>query len=162
MVELQKTKAGDELAFANMFNLYHYDLAKFLPELYPSVDEDGYYDRNAALEYLNMPPAKVQTSFIRYMGKIAGLAVLTFPPFVKPGCDYCIQELFVLRALRGQGIAREACEKIFCEFPGRYCALVLENNIEALAFWDKVTAKGLIARGKHDDALVAYEFAAGK
>ena len=159
-VYLKKVRDSSKPAFINLFNLYHHDLAKFVPDLYTDVDDEGYYDRDCILEILNMPPEKVQPYIIRYEDKIAGLVILTFPPYVKQDCDYCILEIFVLNSHRGKGIALMACRELFNEFPGRYCIEVLKNNEGALGFWDNLIAREgrLITRVRNEKPLVIYEF----
>ena len=157
---LEKVTDANRLAFINLFNLYHHDLAEYIPDFYQTLDEEGYYDRGAVLEILEMPPNEVQPYIIRHMDKIAGLVVLTFPPYVKPGCDYCILEIFVANSHRGKGIARAACRILFNEFPGRYCIQVLQSNTLALAYWDSLIAREgrLIQRYNDKESLITYEF----
>ena len=159
-VSLEKVKDTDRTIFMNLFNLYHHDRAKFFPELYPSVDKDGYYDKAVVEELLGFEDSEVLCYLIKFEDKVAGLAVISFPPYVLKDCDYCIQEIFVLNNFRGKGIAHEACKWLFKEFPGRYCALVAEDDVEAQGFWDKIIPKNgkLIGRQKHKENLIAYEF----
>ena len=106
---LEKVTDSTQSAFVNLFNLYHHNRSKFLPDLYPSVDEEGYSDKANTLATLAVSPNKAQSYLIRYMGKIAGVIVFSLTPFVKPGCDYCIQDIFILNNYRGKGRRRGIC-----------------------------------------------------
>ena len=159
-IALERVKDSDKLLFANLFNLYHHDRAKFFPELYTAVDEEGYYDKAVVAELLAEPPDKVQSFFIKYGDNVAGLVVLVMPPYVKPGCDYGILEIFVLNNFRGKGIARGVCKLLFNKFPGRYCAMVAENDVDALGFWDKIipASGNLLGREKNKEELIVFEW----
>jgi len=159
-IQLEKVTESGKPAFVNLFNLYHHNRSKFLPDLYPSVDEEGYYDKANTLATLAVSPDKAQSYLIRYMDKIAGLLTFGFSPVVKPGCDYGIVDIFVLNSYRGKGIAASACKQLFKEFPGRYFIEVIENDNNARGFWDKLIAQEghLIAQTKIEEPLIAYEF----
>lgn len=159
-IKLEIVCESNKLAFNNLFYLYHHDLSIYLPEMYPFVDEDGYYDKSAAEEQFDKPDLVIPY-IIRCDGKIAGVIVFSRPPFVKPGCDFCIQELFVLNNYRGKGVAEEACKVLFNKYPGIYCALVIEDNIRAVKFWKNLITKNgaLISEGNHSDGIcIVIEF----
>jgi predicted acetyltransferase len=159
-IKLELVGESNRLAFNNLFNLYHHDLSVYIPDMYSFVNEDGFYDRNATDKFFDNSNSLVPY-IIRCDEKIAGLLVFSRPPFVKPGCDYCIQELFVLNNYRGKGIAEEACKVLFNENSGRYCALVITNNIRAMKFWKNLIVKNatLISQEKYTDEIcTAFEF----
>ena len=51
-IRLETIKDSNRLAFKNLFNLYQHDLAEFVPDLYPAVDEEGYYDKTSTTKIL--------------------------------------------------------------------------------------------------------------
>jgi len=51
-------------------NLFHHDRSYFLPEMYPDVDEDGYYDKTNTIATMQVSSDKAQSYLIRYDGKI--------------------------------------------------------------------------------------------
>lgn len=163
-VKLEKVTNSNKTAFINLFNLYHHDRAKFLPGMYSSVDEEGYYDKDNSLSTLEMPAEKVQSYLVKYTDKIAGLIVFAFPPFVKPGCDYCIVDIFILNNYRGKGIAGDACRLLFNKFPGRYWIQVINSDNYALRYWDNLISRegSLIVRDRYDELLIEYEFETAK
>jgi len=160
---LEKVTDSTQSAFVNLFNLYHHNRSKFLPDLYPSVDEEGYSDKANTLATLAVSPNKAQSYLIRYMGNIAGLLTFGFSSVVKPGCDYGIVDIFVLNSYRGKGVAGGACKLLFKEFPGRYFIEVIENDNNARGFWNNLIAQEgrLIAQTKIEEPLIAYDFEVG-
>ena len=112
------------------------------------------------MDILGRASEQVQLYLIRCDGNISGMTVFTLSPFVKPGCDYCIVDIFVLNNYRGRGIASSVCRLLFKEHPGRYCIEVAENDNVALEYWDNLIAKEghLIERIKNKESLIVYEF----
>lgn len=126
----------------NLFNLYQHDFAAFRRDLYPHVDEQGFYDHATVDVFFEEGKREhVTPLLIRLDEKIAGFIILSTPPFTKKGCDFCIQEMLVLNPYRGQGVAQDACSLLFKEHPGRYCLTVLPENIRAEKFWKKLLAR---------------------
>ena len=141
-IKLDIITGKDKEVFRSMFNLYHHDLVCMKPSLFPVVDEKGFYDYTAIEEYfLPDNKDKVTLYIVRYENHPAGFIVLTKPPFVKKGCNYCIHEFFITSNLRGAGIAGQTCEALFSLHPGRYSLLVIRENIVAKAFWKKTIEK---------------------
>ena len=144
-VKLQIIKESDKEVFRNLFNLYQHDLSMIADFLFPTVDERGYYDYETIEEYFTSD-ARSQGKLFMYLiiadDNIAGFCLLTKVPFVtKAGCDYCINEFFIIGSSRKKGIAHEACKVIFERHPGRYCFEVIDNNVKALSFWKKLIAE---------------------
>lgn len=159
-IKLELVNESKRLAFDNLFYLYHHELSIYIPELYPFVDEEGYYDRKATDDFYNKPNSVIEPYIIRCDTKIAGVMVFSRPPYVKPGCDYCIQELFLLNNYRRKGIAEEACKILLNEYPGRYCIQVITENLKAMKFWNKLITKNgtLISQEKYSNILTTFEF----
>lgn len=160
-IKLEIITAQSKEAFRSLFNLYHHDLVNMRRTLFPTVDEKGYYDYNAIEEYFaDENKDKVHLYLIRHQNHPAGFIVVTIPPFVKQGCDYCIHEFFITGNVRGTGIAGRACEALFSLHPGRYSLLVIQENVVAKAFWKKIVDKfsSDIKSSENNDGDTTYMF----
>jgi len=144
-IKLQIIGEGDREVFRNLFNLYQHDLSMIADFLFPTVDERGFYDYETIEEYFTsneLRQGKLFMYLITVDDNIAGFCLLTGAPYViKTGCDYCINEFFIIGSYRKKGIAREACKVIFERHPGRYCFEVIDNNVRAKSFWKKLIAE---------------------
>ena len=94
MTQLRPAKEADRELLRNMFNLMHAELAPFTRELH-SVDERGYFEPAAADAYLAGEDC-ARAHVILEEGRTAGIVAMTAAPYAKPGCDYCLQEVYVL------------------------------------------------------------------
>jgi len=159
-IQLEAVDSFNQAAFVNIFNLYHHDRALYFPELYPHVDDEGYFDKDVPIDLAAMSPNEVLCHLIRFNGKFAGLLVVSFAPYVKPDTEFCIQEIFVLNSHRRLGIARAACKLLFDDHSGRYCLSASNNDSGALAFWDKLMADEceLISKEADGEDLICYKF----
>jgi predicted acetyltransferase len=159
MVNLRAANESDKELYKNLFNMYQNELSPYLSDLYSEVDENGYFDKDTVDCYFN-DNENVFPFIITVNAKIAGCVVLSKPPYVKPGCNYCIQELFVLGLYRGKGVAEAACNYLMKKYKGKYCILVLKENIRAIKFWQKFISKNtvIISEEEYDEKSVAFEF----
>lgn len=158
MINLRIATDKDKELYRNLFNMYHNDLAPYCDDL-TEVDEEGYYDKQAVDCYFN-GDENIIPYVIMKNDKAVGVIVLTKPPYVKLGCDYCIQEFFVLNSFRGKNVAEEVCKQLTDKYTGKYCLIVLNKNTRAINFWrkftDKYTAK--MSEGKLDEQSIIMEF----
>ena len=159
-IQLEIVDNFNMAAFVNIFNLYHHDRAVYFPELYPHVDEEGFFDRDVAVDLAAMDSSQVACYLIRHEGKFAGFLVASFPPYVKPDTDFCIQDIFILNSHRRLGIAKEACRLLFDDFSGRFCLMVSKNDGSALAFWDALIEESceLISKEADEEDMIVYKF----
>lgn len=159
-IQLENIDTLNQDAFVNIFNLYHHNRAKFLPELYPHVDEEGYFDRDVALDLLGMNPEEVQSYLIRFNGKFAGLLVVSFAPFVMSGTDCCIQDIFILNSHRSKGIATSALHLLFDDVKGVFSVNCLEADKSAISFWDNFIQKNceIISKSQPENDSVVFKF----
>lgn len=138
-ITLQKIHKHDKEILRNLFNLWHHDLSVMDCSLFPDVDSKGFYDYAAVEEYFeNEIQDKLFAYFVRYNGALAGFCIISKPPYVKVGCDYCIQEFFITGNYREKGIGSETCKIVFSKHPGRYCLHTIDRNIKAKSFWLKL------------------------
>lgn len=158
MINLRVATDKDKELYRNLFNMYHNDLAPYCDDLI-EVDNEGYYDKQAIECYFNKDE-NIIPYVITKNDKAVGIIVLTKPPYAKSGCDYCIQEFFILNSLRGKNVAEEVCKQLTEKYTGKYCLLVLNKNIRAYKFWKKFTDKyaSEFSEGKYDDQCIIMEF----
>ncbi|OPG98788.1 GNAT family N-acetyltransferase [Chryseobacterium mucoviscidosis] len=118
--------------FLNLYNLYLYDLSEFSGE---DLLEEGKYDPTNT--YLYLERAELHPFFIQYEGKVIGFVLVCSPPYVDDDVDYTVQELFLVKKYRGQGLAAQAVDLVFEQFQGRFKVEQLANNQSAVSFWKK-------------------------
>lgn len=141
-VELSILQQKDRHILANLYPLYLHDLSEYLEM---DVDGEGKFDCSPV--DLFWKEKNLYPLLIRANHQIAGFILVSGPPYVKPGCDYCIQEFFILKKYRRKGIGMRAANKAFSLFQGKYCLLVISKNEPALHFW----------RNLHRSNRIAYE-----
>ena len=139
-IKLHLIDGSDKEVLRNLFNLYHHDLSIIDNSLFPTVDQRGFYDYTAIEEYFHNEFLRDElfVYLIRYSGNIAGFCVISKAPYVKSGCDYCIQEFFITGNYRKKSLGSETCKFVFNKHPGRYCLQIIGNNIKAKSFWRKL------------------------
>lgn len=160
MIKLKVATIENKECYKNLFNILHNDISPYNDEL-KDVDENGYFDEQAVDVYFENNESVIP--YLIYSDeKIAGAVVLSKPPYVKPGCDYCIQELVILGLYRGKSVAEEAISSIFKEYnnKGKYCVIVLKENKRAMGFWSKIINKYGVLDESIDlnEKTIAYTF----
>ena len=71
-------------------------------------------------------------------GNEVGQLLIGIAPNCHPDADYYIEEAFVEKAARRNGIMTKAASEFIKDHPGTYCYFVLTKNELAKAFWEKV------------------------
>lgn len=136
MVEIELAGEGQKELLRNFFNVYQGELSQYSKD-FQAMDQNGYFDYSTVDEYFTGDEA-ILPYLIKKNHQFIGFCILTTAPYVKSGCDYCIQEFYIIGYHRGKGIAMEACNCIMKRYQGTYCLLVLAANKRAFAFWKKV------------------------
>ncbi|MFX3647837.1 MAG: GNAT family N-acetyltransferase [Paenibacillus sp.] len=131
-VEITRILAEQKELFLNLFNLYLYDLSEFSGE---DLLEEGTYDPTNT--YLYLERDELHPFLIQYDGKVIGFVLVCSPPYVPEEVDYTVQELFLVKKYRGQGLAAQAVDSVFAQFQGRFKVEQLANNAAAVSFWKK-------------------------
>ncbi len=141
--------AADAAILRNLYPLYLHDLAEFTQELRPNrygvYDGDDtvttlaqWGDANLA-EWWNRPG--ILYPYLIHVGERAvGFALVSSPPYLRDGTGFLMNEFFLTRSFRHQGIARSAARQVLDRHRGRWQAVVLERNIPAQRFWRRVLA----------------------
>lgn len=67
-----------------------------------------------------------------------GFALLGFKENTQPGTDWFIAEFYIQPYARRQGNGRKAVQEILQTHPGAFCYFVLQQNIPAQNFWNRM------------------------
>jgi len=143
-VTLEAVKHIEKLR--NLYSLYLYDLSEFSYSL--SINTDGLYEFEGFDKVIERE--ELQPYFIQYEGECIGFLLLAERPFTAPGTDYCINDVFILRAFRGRGLASDAIDELLKQRRGYFCVPQLQANEGALQFWQSFYARhGILYREEH-------------
>jgi len=135
-VKLRIATDGDKNKLKNLQQLYLHDLSEYTVNL--DVNSNGIFENNDLDFYYSKE--ELIPLVVEYKAEVIGFIFLNKPPFAPMDCDYCINEFFILRKYRGQGLALEAIKELFSSYSGKYMMLELVENKTAISFWRKVLA----------------------
>ena len=123
----------------HLWQLYRHDLSEFRGTHGPSgfrgslPDEDGTFHTRGLAP--NLKDDADRAAYVFYDGPnpvgFAFISRLTTQVRL-------MSEFFVVRGLRGQGIARAAVDELFARHPGEWEIPFQENNVAAARFWRRV------------------------
>lgn len=130
-LELIEIYKENEEILSNLLSLYLHDLSEFSSEI--TISQNGLYEFDAIDEYLSK--TNLHALLIKVDNNIAGFILLSESPYVKEGCDLCIQEFFILKNYRRNGIGNMALNLLYKKYIGKYCLMIMGKNIIALNFW---------------------------
>ena len=118
--------------FRSMYNAYLKDLSQYSKRLrMEPITQDEIYkiDTNPLLErYFLTDPNNSPIGFV----------LLGFKENTQPGTDWFIAEFYIQPSARRQGNGRKAFKEILETHPGAFCYFVLQQNIPAQHFWNKL------------------------
>ncbi|MEI4802499.1 GNAT family N-acetyltransferase [Bacillus sp. FJAT-51639] len=121
----------------NFYALYLHDLSEFSPTLHPN--ENGFFEFDAFELICNRD--ELSPYFITYERKYVGFLLFAKTPFTAPETDFCINDLFLLKAYRGKNIADQAILELLKQNKGTYYVMQLKSNKTAIHFWEKFYQK---------------------
>ncbi|KZL24072.1 GNAT family N-acetyltransferase [Pseudovibrio sp. Ad37] len=131
-VELKPMVLADMPVLKNMFQLYLYDMSKYMH--WPVSASGGFeFDENIVLAYFR--EAAHHPYFIMQAGEIAGFALVRQYPYDTTLID--MGQFFVLGKFTRQGLGQAALKACLKLHPGDWQVRVLPKNTGALAFWTK-------------------------
>ncbi|MDF2538259.1 MAG: hypothetical protein K0S76_1280 [Herbinix sp.] len=133
-ITLRFAAPEEKLIIHNLYSLYLHDLSEFTDDIEP--DEQGLLLWDSEDLYWEKP--SLHPFLIFAQEKPIGFILLSEPPYVKEGCNYCIQEFFILRKYRNKGVGKKAVNQLLQNYKGIYCIIILERNTNALSFWRKL------------------------
>jgi len=133
-IKLIKAQDSHKAALKNMFQLYLHDLSEYTMNLdvnadgiFESNDVDTFYEQDALIPMM-----------IEHNETIIGFVLLNMPPYAPLGYDYWINDFFILRKFRGQGLGKLVASELFSEYKGKFAMVQLKKNNVAINFWKKV------------------------
>lgn len=137
MIELLSAKHEQLETLRNLMQLYLYDFSVYrCDEPDEKIGEDGYYHLDYDLaRYFNNPGFRAYLAQVDR--KLAGF-VLVSSRVHYHDTGWNIDEFFVLRCYRRQGVGRFLAHKTFDTYRGYWEITQIPNNLPAQAFWRRV------------------------
>lgn len=115
-----------------LWQLYRHDLSEFRGSL---PDADGTFHRRSLLPFLAEDPDTSAYLFVADEGPVGfGLVSRTTTE------PHLMSEFFVVRSVRGRGVAREAANGLLALHPGAWEIPFQEDNVAAARFWRRLAA----------------------
>lgn len=136
----------DKSIILNLYPLYLYDLAeirKILPNAYGVFeDTDDYKTLQEQTDLFDIWWQKENVLFpylIRVDGLPAGFGLIATPPYLVDDSEYMMNEFFVMRPFRGNGVGEQAAIELFNRFPGKWMLFTTPtaDNLRTQHFWRK-------------------------
>ncbi|WP_338846198.1 GNAT family N-acetyltransferase [Massilia sp. W12] len=125
---------ADRAVLDRLAELYLYDYSEF--DGY-DVDAHGLY-RFDDLDYYWLEKTR-EVLLFKVNQHWAGFALIS-EDVLHPQSQRCINDFFILRKYRRQGIGAQAANCIFARTPSAWEVCMLPNNLPAQAFWRKTIA----------------------
>ncbi|WP_330959633.1 GNAT family N-acetyltransferase [Photobacterium sp. 53610] len=129
-VTLRDITIRERPTLENLFQYYLYELSAFLKW---NPNDDGVYPFNALSLHKYWERKDHFPYFIFHGDELAGFALVRLYPGTQSVYD--VEQFFVLRKFKGQGVGRQALQCIVNRHPGQWQIRVLLENTPALTFW---------------------------
>jgi predicted acetyltransferase len=141
-LEVVTAGPADRLPLYRMLELYQHDLSDIWDQELDIHGEYGYeLDRF-------MSQSEAWAYVFRSSGNLAGFALVDTQVRIT-GDDFWMDQFFVLKKYRRQGIGAEGALKVFARHPGRWQVGEMPENVAAQAFWRKLI--GAYTAGKYTE-----------
>ncbi|MCR8842058.1 GNAT family N-acetyltransferase [Paenibacillus sp. SC116] len=148
-VTIELTDQTTKFIINNLYPLYLHDLSEiwgWKPNKYGVFEEDEtltLHDQNKVFDIWWSDPAVFFPYLIRVDDIPAGFALVATPPYTPAGCEYYLNEFFILRSFRGNGVAEAAAVQVFNNHQGSWEVQTNphEGNSRAQSFWRKTLQK---------------------
>jgi predicted acetyltransferase len=128
-VQLEHSTVEDKEYIKKLYQLYAHDLSEFVDA---QLDSEGLFDDSFVDNYYD--GGQLKSLKIKQQDRIIGFIFCSTGQTV----DYVIQEFFVLRNYRRQGLARQALKQFFALYDGKIGFVVLKKNKPAQLFWGNI------------------------
>jgi predicted acetyltransferase len=130
-VILHPASCADQPALTRLQQFCRYDLSAVSGD---DVDDQGIFGHDDLDRYWNT--TGFHPFLIRLDGRPAGFALVNQQSQIHDPFDgYAIDEFFVLRKYRRQGVGSAAAEQLFDRFPGHWEVATFATNVLAHTFW---------------------------
>ena len=144
-MDVLRAEADDRLPLLRMLELYQHDLSDIWDQDLDVHGEFGYpLDRY-------WQDRRCTPYVFRVQGHYAGFALVDANVRI-PGDDFWMDQFFVMRKYRRQGVATRAAHAVFAAHRGRWQVGQMPGNEAAHSFWRK--AIGQFTQGRFDETLI--------
>lgn len=134
-ISIRPAREKDRLLIKNIFNLYQNELCVYSDD-FDCLDENGYFAPETVNEILPFGDG-VFPYIIEEDARPIGFVMATDKTHAPQGFDFALEEIFLIRNRRNQGIADIAMGEITKDRPGRWTLEVYTKNLPALSFWKR-------------------------
>jgi predicted acetyltransferase len=133
-IRLQEASQRDEPLLERLHQLHRHDLSEFSGQALPA---DGRYTGADVPRYLGGSPYAAYLFTVA--AEPAGFALVNHRSHAYAGESVRnLDDFFILRKWRRQGIGTEAARLLFARFPGLWQVNKRTYNLTAMAFWGRV------------------------
>ena len=148
-IELAEATEADRGLVENLLQLYAYDLSEIVGF---DANELGRFDNISIGE----PSRDHWVFIIRFEKRLAGFASVQRGSALAGETDVTdMDEFFVMRKYRRQGVGREVAHRLFDRFPGRWEVREMAQNLPAQDFWRRII--GEYTNGKYEERVFDEE-----
>lgn len=154
MVELQLVHETQKEMLYNVLQKYLYEMTRYYDD---EMDGKGNYPYRYFDNYFTESARKAM--FILFDNKPAGFILLNNHSYINHAPDYVIAEFSVFPTYRKRGIAQEAVELLYSQYPGKWELKFNVCNIPAANFWMKSTEKfkPVIYELENNEKVLAFQ-----
>ena len=128
-IKLEHSTIEDREHIKKLYQLYAHDLSEFVDV---QLNSEGLFDDSVVDNYYS--DGQLKPLKIKQQGRIVGFIFCSTGQTV----DYVIQEFFILRNYRRQGLARQALKQLLTLYEGTFGFVVLIKNKPAQLFWENI------------------------
>jgi predicted acetyltransferase len=133
MIDLLRATPTHRSLLRQLYELYFYDFSPMTPAV---IGEDGYWTSD---DFLDPWPEDLHIYLIRADRHWAGFAWVAFGSYSDPDAhNSLMDDFFVLRQYRRQGVGEWAAVWLFNQYPGTWEVGEIPENVEAQQFWRTV------------------------
>ncbi len=129
-ISLKQISSSARAILENLFTYYVYDMSEYTG---CGPDQNGIYGFKAEALNSYWTDAEHIPYFILAGADIAGFALIRKYPNAPETFD--IEQFFVLRKFKRQGVGKKALAQILLNHPGKWQIRVLKENSAGLKFW---------------------------
>jgi predicted acetyltransferase len=134
-IELEPAAPEEKLVLLRLMELYCYDYSEFLT--WP-LSETALFCNEQRFEE-RWADTAIDKYFLRVDGHLAGFVMVHHGSRLNEDLDTCdIEEFFVMRGYRRQGVGKTVARRVFDLHHGRWEVRVMTQNENAQAFWRSV------------------------
>jgi aminoglycoside 6'-N-acetyltransferase I len=150
-IEVRLVPEEEKQVFKNLYAYWRYDLMEFIREgagssfnVYGVLDGPNSRTHEEATqgeEAWWQKPGILFPFVIWHEGLPVGLAAVASPPHATRGRDYRMNDFWIARKYRRQGIGRQAAFALFDQFRGKWEVGQILENEAARAFWPRIISE---------------------